>query len=359
MIPTLDISKGRLIGVPFDLARYDTGKVLKPTAIILHETAGPLTKGNCVTYFKSKACAARKVNCHLVIDRDGTITQMVPFTKRANHAGQSSWKGKMFCNSFTIGIELVGPGEIDKTTCRAWFQKSGGFDKSELKATPKAFLKSHQDRYWLPYTKEQIASTKAACRAIFEEYPDCNEILTHYLVSPGRKVDVNPLFPLDEVRRYAEGQNEPEVAPPTFKPEVVGTAIAANDTAPVLVSQPQLVHEGTNQPMSLTDLSSVSRHLGLLARFRFWVRSLTGVSIVGYFGGAIEYTKGVYNELASFVTNNALLLALVSVGITLWVVERALRGGQVAAQEGRYIPSGMVGQDSPLAGPSEANLAGS
>lgn len=371
MIPSYTISKGRLVGVPFRLARCDTGKTLNPSAIVLHETAGPLTKDNCVKYFEGKeAGVQRKVSAHIVIDRDGTVTQMVPFNKRANHAGASSWRGKQYCNGFTIGIEIVGPGEIDPKTRRAWFQKSGGFSEAEVKPTPKAFQKSHdpgkQGLLWLPYTPEQIASTKAVCRAIMEEYEDCNEILTHYLISPGRKVDVNPLFPLDEVRRYAEGHDDkPDVAP-VVVPDPVPVAVApqpATVAVPVLVSGPSPVQVSANQPMTLTDLTSVSRHIGLAVRFRNWVRGVLGLGVSGYALGFVDYTKGVYNELASFVQSNALILAVVGAFASLWLLERISRGGLVAAQEGRYLPSGAVGagmgQDSPLPGPRGDDLAGS
>lgn len=349
----MDIQKGRLVGVPFKLARYDSGKTLTPTAIILHETAGPLTKGNCVTYFQSKECAARKVNCHLVIDRDGTVTQMVDFRRRANHAGQSSWKGRQFCNGFTIGIELVGPGTLDKSTGRAWFQKSGGFDKADLKPTPKDAIKTHGDWLWLPYTPEQIKATKEVCRAIFEEYPDCNEILTHYLVSPGRKVDVNPLFPLDEVRRYAEGHEDaPEKAPVTPEPIPLPPPAVAAPASP------------GGPVMTLAEVTASSRHLGLVATARHWLRWLVGGGFVVLATDAYNYGKGVYDALAHVIVDKAeVLFGLVAGSVLVYLLSKALSGGQVAVNEGRYVPSGSaaqgVAEGSPLAGPSGDDLVGS
>ena len=52
------------------------------------------------------------VSAHYIIDRDGTITQLVDETKRAWHAGVGSWEGITDINSAAIGIELVyKPGE--------------------------------------------------------------------------------------------------------------------------------------------------------------------------------------------------------------------------------------------------------
>src|SRR5579862_4376014 len=53
-----------------------------------------------------------RVSSHLLIKRDGQIIQFVPFTKRAWHAGQSSFYGRTSCNDFSIGIELEGTDDI-------------------------------------------------------------------------------------------------------------------------------------------------------------------------------------------------------------------------------------------------------
>ncbi len=39
------------------------------------------------------------------------MTQYVPFTKRAWHAGESIFNGRSQCNDFAIGIELEGCNE--------------------------------------------------------------------------------------------------------------------------------------------------------------------------------------------------------------------------------------------------------
>ena len=49
-----------------------------------------------------------KVSPHLFIRRNGQIIQMVPFDKRAWHAGESSYNGRSNFNDFSIGIELEG-----------------------------------------------------------------------------------------------------------------------------------------------------------------------------------------------------------------------------------------------------------
>ena len=49
-----------------------------------------------------------RVSSHLLINRDGSLIQFVPFNKCAWHAGQSSFDGREDCNKFSIGIELEG-----------------------------------------------------------------------------------------------------------------------------------------------------------------------------------------------------------------------------------------------------------
>ena len=49
-----------------------------------------------------------KVSAHVLIDREGVVTQFVPFHHRAWHAGVSQFEGRSACNDYSIGIELEG-----------------------------------------------------------------------------------------------------------------------------------------------------------------------------------------------------------------------------------------------------------
>jgi len=49
-----------------------------------------------------------KVSSHFLIRRDGELVQFVPVTRRAWHAGASSWRGRGRCNDFSVGVELEG-----------------------------------------------------------------------------------------------------------------------------------------------------------------------------------------------------------------------------------------------------------
>lgn len=53
-----------------------------------------------------------EVSSHLLIARDGSITQFVSFDDRAWHAGVSELAGRPNCNDFAIGIELEGCDDV-------------------------------------------------------------------------------------------------------------------------------------------------------------------------------------------------------------------------------------------------------
>jgi AmpD protein len=61
-------------------------------------------------YFRE--IADLRVSAHLLIRRDGSLVQFVPFHQRAWHAGDSCYQGRQQCNDFSIGIELEGSDDV-------------------------------------------------------------------------------------------------------------------------------------------------------------------------------------------------------------------------------------------------------
>lgn len=78
----------------------------KPSLLILHYT-GMSSAAKAVEWL---ARAESGVSCHYVIDEAGQITQLVPESLRAWHAGASFWRGETDINSHSIGIEIQNPG---------------------------------------------------------------------------------------------------------------------------------------------------------------------------------------------------------------------------------------------------------
>ena len=106
-----------------------------------------------------------EVSAHLLVRRDGSVTQFVPLNKRAWHAGESCFRGAHCCNDFSIGIELEGEDET-------------------------------------PYDDRQYEALEALLPAIFDAYPaiTAREIAGHCDIAPGRKNDPGPAF--DWLRLY-------------------------------------------------------------------------------------------------------------------------------------------------------------
>jgi N-acetylmuramoyl-L-alanine amidase len=106
---------------------------------------------------------ASEVSAHYVVLQDGRIVQLVAESRRAWHAGVSSWAGETDVNSCSIGIEITNPG--------------------------------HEHGY-PEFPKRQIAATTALCRSILTRHqipPD--RILAHSDIAPARKQDPGEKFP--------------------------------------------------------------------------------------------------------------------------------------------------------------------
>ncbi len=103
-----------------------------------------------------------RVSSHLLIDRKGKVTQYVPFTMRAWHAGESVFEGRCQCNDFAIGIELEGCDE--EAYCEAQYHTL-------------AIVTDLICQRWQKITKDRIVS--------------------HSDIAPGRKTDPGPAFDKD------------------------------------------------------------------------------------------------------------------------------------------------------------------
>lgn len=175
--------------VPF-VPSPNVGGRMEPHFIVLHDTAGRLDAGSSVSWFKNPRA---KVSAHLVIERDGSVTQMVEFDRCAWHAGKSAWDGFRNLNAWAIGIEIVNPGKLVRRSdgaCYAWFGQ--GWPAEDCVEMQSA---EHGHGWWLPYTVAQVDAVRAIVKALGAQYPTIRECLAHYHISPGRKIDVGPHFP--------------------------------------------------------------------------------------------------------------------------------------------------------------------
>lgn len=107
-----------------------------------------------------------KVSAHLLIDREGRLTQFVPFSMRAWHAGESSFCARSNCNDFSIGIEMEGTD-------------------------------------FEPFTDSQYSSLVDVTRLLLGAYPkmSIDKIVGHSDIAPDRKTDPGPCFEWDRYRQ--------------------------------------------------------------------------------------------------------------------------------------------------------------
>ena len=107
-----------------------------------------------------------RVSSHLLVGRDGALTQFVKFTDRAWHAGESRYEGRSACNDFSIGIELEGGDTV-------------------------------------PYEAAQYDTLAEVVAALCDAYPrlSTDRLVGHSDISPGRKTDPGPAFDWERARR--------------------------------------------------------------------------------------------------------------------------------------------------------------
>ena len=106
-----------------------------------------------------------RVSSHLLVARDGELTQFVKFTDRAWHAGQSNYNGRAACNDFSIGVELEGSDS-------------------------------------LAYEAAQYQTLASVVAALCDAYPRLSpeRLVGHSDISPGRKTDPGPAFDWQHAR---------------------------------------------------------------------------------------------------------------------------------------------------------------
>jgi len=106
-----------------------------------------------------QSIATMKVSAHILIRRNGDLTQYVPFNMRAWHAGKSCYQGRHKCNDFSIGIEMEGTDDT-------------------------------------PYQEEQYLSLAHVLKQIISHYPrlSSERITSHSTIAPERKSDPGRYF---------------------------------------------------------------------------------------------------------------------------------------------------------------------
>jgi N-acetylmuramoyl-L-alanine amidase len=166
---------------------------LNPEYAVLHFTATANASGAIESFCNPTS----KSSTHLVIDRDGVVTQLVPFNSIAWHAGRSTWNGLYSMNKYSIGIHLVNAGILQRKGDQWvswWGQKYPNDQVIEA-----AHKNGKQKGGWHKYTDAQINVVREITSTLFNAY-NLKDILGHEDISPVRKLDPGPAFPMKDLR---------------------------------------------------------------------------------------------------------------------------------------------------------------
>jgi N-acetylmuramoyl-L-alanine amidase len=161
--------------------------------IVLHYTAG----ANAESAIRTLSDVERKVSSHLVVGRDGAVTQLLPFNVVGWHAGVSKWGDRESFNQYSIGIEIDNAGQLEEKDGQyvSWFGRV--YPAEEV--VRGVHRNQTQPTYWHRYCDEQLQVVEELCALLVAEY-DLRHILGHEEIAPGRKIDPGPAFPLDDFR---------------------------------------------------------------------------------------------------------------------------------------------------------------
>ena len=187
-------ASGWLEGVPRQESP-DRGGACVPEVVVMHYTGSGSAKGSADWLSRRDEVY---VSAHVVVGRAGEVTQLVPFTAVAYHAGRSAWAGRTGVNAFSAGIELVNWGLLTRDGGEV--RSSTGQRVSLINDAQYAPHKSEPGvyRWWQRYPAAQVVAAARVVAAVMDAYPSVAGVVGHEDVSPGRKVDPGPAFPWDD-----------------------------------------------------------------------------------------------------------------------------------------------------------------
>ncbi|MEQ1861599.1 MAG: N-acetylmuramoyl-L-alanine amidase [Chthoniobacteraceae bacterium] len=161
--------------------------------LVIHFTSGASAQSS-IDYWRARGDG---VCAHVIIDRDGKITQCRPFNRQCGHAGVSRWRdpvhgGKLYVgvNAIGIGIELANAGD-DEALAKRW---------TKLPPVSAKHRNGGPLQKWEAYPEPQLISVTALAMALVLRYR-LDDITGHDCIAPERKNDPGPAFPMGALRK--------------------------------------------------------------------------------------------------------------------------------------------------------------
>lgn len=180
-----------------------------PKIAVIHYA---VTRSAAATYAVLKD--RQYVSCHITIDDTGRVIQMVPFNRRANHAGVSKYDGLTDVGAFSLGIEISNPGPLLKQADGTFKTTYGApWTGGVVEARHKSGLVPNW-KFWAEYSQVELDLCAHLCELWKREY-GIVDIVGHDDIAPGRKFDPGPAFPMAWLRETIfPGSADTDRAPP-------------------------------------------------------------------------------------------------------------------------------------------------
>lgn len=182
------------------------GGPLAPRYLVLHYTAGRSAE----TTADWLANPAAKASAHVVIGKDGSLVQLVPFNVVAWHAGKSAWTDGgvrlVGLNQHAIGIEMDNPGRLVRQGSR-WRSLGLGTVYDDADVIEAQHKHEARPAGWHVFPPAQIDAAFDLAQLLVRTY-GLTDILGHEDIAPGRKTDPGPAFPLESFRGRLLGRRD-------------------------------------------------------------------------------------------------------------------------------------------------------
>ena len=146
---------------------------------------------------------------HVLIDRDGLVTQFIPFNEQLPVAITGSWEGMKDLTSRSIILTFVNNGRLQKQGENFVSLEGTTIDKTDV------FTGIHQNEeslsYWQKFTDSQVTVAEKIIRCLTSAY-QVKYILGYEEVCPGLQTDPGPAFPLEIMRRKVMKDQQRELS---------------------------------------------------------------------------------------------------------------------------------------------------
>lgn len=175
-------------------------------ALVIHFTGGA-TGASSIESMRNN-----RLSAHLVVERDGSVIQCVPFNRIASHAGVSRWRdpntNKLYqlLNSCSIGIEIANAG--NDPGALKWARKQPNFASTKAR-----HRKGGAIQEWESFPDAQLAAVFEIAKVLVETY-NLDDVTGHDCIAPERKDDPGPAFPMADLRKACGFDGLPVVYKP-------------------------------------------------------------------------------------------------------------------------------------------------